>query len=326
MRRAGAGQLSPVVRSVAIAAARIWGLCCLVMAVGLGYGDPMKLLTYQSATGPRAAGVRDDGYVDLNRTDESLPVSLKALLGRGPEALQQAAAAIERGEAFDAEGVRLLAPIPHPEKVICIGLNYVDHAKESGSPIPDEPVTFCKFPTAVRAHEDPIELPPASDQVDYEAELVAVIGLGGKNIPESSALEHVAGYTCGHDVSARDWQKGKPGGQWLLGKTFDSFAPMGPHLVTADEVGDAGALRIQFRLNGQTMQDSSTSQLIFPVAQLVAYLSRVVTLRPGDVIFTGTPPGVGAARTPPVFLQPGDVAEVQIEKLGVLRNPVVAGK
>jgi 2-keto-4-pentenoate hydratase/2-oxohepta-3-ene-1,7-dioic acid hydratase in catechol pathway len=158
--------------------------------------------------------------------------------------------------------------------------------------------------------------------VDYEAELVVVVGVGGRHIAEDHALEHVVGYSCGHDVSARDWQLGKPGKQWLLGKTFDTFAPFGPYLVTTDEVGDPGNLHIQLRLNGQIMQDSSTRQLIFSIPKLVAYISNVCTLEPGDIIFTGTPPGVGMARTPPVFLQSGDVIEVEIERLGVLRNAI----
>jgi 2-keto-4-pentenoate hydratase/2-oxohepta-3-ene-1,7-dioic acid hydratase in catechol pathway len=185
-------------------------------------------------------------------------------------------------------------------------------------------VIFCKFATTVSADGAPIVLPKVSKKVDYEAELVAVIGRGGRHIPLDAALEHVAGYCCGHDVSARDWQTGKPGGQWLLGKSFDTFAPFGPELVTADELGDPGNLRVQLRLNGRTMQDSSTRQFIFSVAELVAYVSGVCTLHPGDVIFTGTPSGVGVARKPPVYLQPGDEVEVEIERIGVLRNPVVA--
>ena len=167
-------------------------------------------------------------------------------------------------------------------------------------------------------------LPRLSDKVDYEAELVVVIGVGGRHVPKEQARNHVAAYCCGNDVSARDWQHHKPGGQWLLGKSFDSFAPFGPALTSADEVDDPGKLRIQLRLNGRTMQDSNTDQLIFPVEELIAYVSGVCTLSPGDLIFTGTPPGVGGARKPPVFLQPGDVMEVEIEQLGVLRNPVIA--
>lgn len=284
----------------------------------------MRFVTYQSSSGPRVAGVRDGGYVDLAATDPGLPTSLKALLAGGPAALERAQAAIARGTIMAADSVQLLAPIPDPEKVICIGLNYADHAAESGQPIPPEPVVFNKFPTAVSAHLAPIVLPKVTEKVDYEAELVVVIGTGGRHIPRDRALQHVAGYACGHDVSARDWQLQKPGGQWLLGKTFDTFAPFGPELVTADEVGDAGNLQIRLRLDGTTLQDSNTRQLIHPIDHLVSYVSGICTLKPGDVIFTGTPPGVGAARKPPIFLRPGSVVEVEIERLGVLRNPIVA--
>jgi 2-keto-4-pentenoate hydratase/2-oxohepta-3-ene-1,7-dioic acid hydratase in catechol pathway len=284
----------------------------------------VRLITCQSPSGPRLAGVRQDGYVDLNLADPEVPSCMKQLLGQGQDGLQRARAALARGQPMPKAGVRLLAPVPHPQKVICIGLNYADHAKESGVAAPPEPVVFNKFPTAVAADGDPIVLPRVSSAVDYEAELVAVIGIGGRHIPREEALAHVAGYCPGHDVSARDWQLEKPSKQWLLGKSFDTFAPFGPELVTADEVGDPGQLRIAFRLNGRTLQDSSTNQLIFSVAELVAYVSQICTLLPGDVIFTGTPPGVGFARKPPILLKPGDVAEVEIERLGVLRNPVVA--
>jgi 2-keto-4-pentenoate hydratase/2-oxohepta-3-ene-1,7-dioic acid hydratase in catechol pathway len=167
-------------------------------------------------------------------------------------------------------------------------------------------------------------LPKVSQAVDYEAELVIVIGRRGRDIPRAKAWEHIAGYCPGHDVSARDWQLQKAGGQWLLGKSFDGFAPMGPFLTTSDEVPEPGQLDISLRLNGQTMQKSNTSQFIFKVDELVAYISQVCTLLPGDVIFTGTPPGVGFARKPPVYLKPGDVVEVEIEQLGLLRNHVVA--
>ena len=219
--------------------------------------------------------------------------------------------------------VALAAPVPDPGKVICIGLNYADHAAETGAEIPTEPVVFNKFPETIIGPGDDIRLPAISSQVDYEAELVVVIGQTLKNVDEAHAMEGVFGYACGHDVSARDWQKGRPGGQWLLGKTFDTFAPIGPVLVTRDEIADPHDLRIQFRLNGKTLQDSRTSQLIFDIPQLISHLSKFTTLRPGDLIFTGTPPGVGAAREPQVFLQPGDVAEVEIDNLGVLANRVV---
>lgn len=282
----------------------------------------MRLVCYQSDSGPRAAVVRPEGYVDLHAADPQLPPAMRDLLALGPRGLERAAAA--QGQPVDPQSVSLLAPVPDPQKVICIGLNYSDHAVESGMQPPDEPVVFNKFPSTVAAHEQPIVLPAESEAVDYEAELVAVIGRGGKNIPRDEALAHVAGYCVGHDVSARDWQLHKPGGQWLLGKSFDTFAPFGPELVTSDEVGDPGHLAIALRLNGETLQDSNTDQLIFPVDELVAYVSRVCTLLPGDVIFTGTPAGVGFARKPPVLLKAGDVCEVEIERLGVLRNPVVA--
>lgn len=284
----------------------------------------MRLVSILGNGLARVAGVRGGKYVDLNTADASLPATMNGLLALGPEGLRRAQLALETGTAIEPGRVKLLAPVPQPQKIICIGLNYADHAAESGQPIPPEPVVFCKFPTAVAAHEEEITLPRLSDKVDYEAELVVVIGRGGRHIPRALALEHVAGYACGHDVSARDWQLQKPGGQWLLGKTFDGFAPFGPELVTPDEVGDPGQLKIGLRLNGQTMQSSTTRQLIFPVDQLIAYVSSVCTLVPGDVIFTGTPPGVGGARKPPVYLKPGDVAEVEIEKIGVLRNRFVA--
>lgn len=284
----------------------------------------MRLVSYQSSSGPRVAGVRDGVFVDLNQADAGLPHTMRSLLEQGPLALARAAAALAKGQPFDPIGVKLLAPVPDPEKVICIGLNYADHAAESGAAIPSEPVVFNKFPTSVRAHGDPIVLPAISRKVDYEAELVVVIGAGGRNITREKAFEHVAGYCCGHDVSARDWQLEKPGGQWLLGKSFDSFAPFGPELVTTDEVSDPGVLDIALRLNGQSMQSSNTRQLIFSIDRLIAHISAVCTLKPGDVIFTGTPPGVGAARKPPVFLKAGDVVEIEIEKIGLLRNPVVA--
>lgn len=284
----------------------------------------MKLVTYAAADGPRVGALRDGGIVDLNRTDPALPACLKTLLLQGPEALRRAEAAACKGQQQPLDQVKLLPPIPNPEKVICIGLNYVDHAKEGGSPIPSEPIVFSKFSSAIGAPGDPIVLPRSSAEVDYEAEFVVVIGRSGRHISKERALEHVAGLCCGNDISARDWQLRKPCGQWLLGKSFDSFAPYGPALVTIDEVAEPGNLRIQLRLNGKTMQDSNTSELIFPIEELVAYVSDVCTLTPGDLIFTGTPAGIGATRKPPVFLQAGDTLDVEIEHLGTLRNPVIA--
>jgi len=230
---------------------------------------------------------------------------------------------VPRLELPDDQAVQWLPPVVAPSKIICIGLNYADHASETGAETPTLPVVFSKFPTALIGHREPIRLPAISEKVDYEAELVVVIGKSGRNIPAAHATRHVFGYTCGHDVSARDWQKGRPGGQWLLGKTFDSFAPLGPWIVTADQPDQAADLRVQFRLNGQTLQDSSTRHFIFSIATLIEHLSKFVTLLPGDLLFTGTPSGVGVARTPPVFLKSGDLAEVEIEGIGTLANPVI---
>jgi 2-keto-4-pentenoate hydratase/2-oxohepta-3-ene-1,7-dioic acid hydratase in catechol pathway len=228
------------------------------------------------------------------------------------------------GRPIPTSEVRWLHPIRRPEKIFCIGLNYSDHAAETGAQVGEFPVVFSKFSSALIGHREPIGLPELSSQVDLEAELVVVIGQGGRNIPREVAREHVFAFACGNDVSARDWQKGRPGGQWLLGKTIDTFAPLGPFLVTADEISWPVELDIQSRLNGHVMQQANTRNFIFPIEDLIAHLSRFCTLRPGDLIFTGTPAGVGAARVPPVFLKPGDVVEVEIERIGRLINPVVA--
>lgn len=285
----------------------------------------MRLLTVRTDRGPRACAEWQGAYVDLNAADPALPTSVRGLLALGPDGLARARAALEKGgETYAPESARLAAPVADPQKIICLGLNYRDHAAESNMPIPTEPILFSKYPSALIGHGEAIQLPEQSAEVDYEAELVFVIGRPGRDIPRARAMEHVAGYAVGHDVSARDWQLRKPGGQWMAGKTFDTFAPVGPYLVTADEVPDPHALGIRLRLNGATMQDSSTSQLIFRIDETIAYLSRIVTLEPGDLVFTGTPPGVGMARKPPVWLKPGDVAEVEIDGLGCLRNPVEA--
>ncbi|TCL61919.1 2-keto-4-pentenoate hydratase/2-oxohepta-3-ene-1,7-dioic acid hydratase in catechol pathway [Hydrogenispora ethanolica] len=218
--------------------------------------------------------------------------------------------------------LKIQAPIANPNKIICIGLNYLDHAIESHAEVPTEPVIFTKFRTSITGPGQPIRLPRISKTVDYEAELAVVIGKTGKRIPEEEAMEHVAAYTVFNDVSARDLQN--RGSQWTKGKALDTFAPLGPYLVTRDEIADPHNLAIKLELNGKLMQNSSTSQLIFKIPQLISFLSELVTLEPGDLIATGTPPGVGMARKPPVFLQPGDTVKVSIAGLGELVNPVVA--
>jgi 2-keto-4-pentenoate hydratase/2-oxohepta-3-ene-1,7-dioic acid hydratase in catechol pathway len=287
----------------------------------------MRLATIQTSAGPRAALFQNAAYFDLHGTDPNLPASLRGLLELGPAGLSAAARVAHDPKAvrYAAGAVKLLSPIYDPQKVICVGLNYRDHAEESGAPIPKEPVLFSKFTSALIGDGDAIVLPSVSQEVDYEAELVLVVGKKGRHLTPENALDYLAGYTIGHDVSARDWQLKKDGKQWLAGKTFDTFAPTGPHLVTADEVPDPLNLGIRLRLNGQTMQDSNTRKMIFSPAAVLSYVSQIVTLLPGDLIFTGTPPGVGFVRKPPVFLKAGDVAEVEIDGLGVLRNPVVQG-
>lgn len=284
----------------------------------------MRLATLQTDQGPRVVGVALDGrYVDLCAIDAKLPATLRAIL-ETDQGLMAAASALAAGltKGPFVTG-RLLAPVSNPSKVICIGLNYRDHAIETNSPIPSEPVVFNKFPQAVVGPDDAVVLPAVAHEVDYEAELVVVIGKSGRRIRKEEAFQYVAGYTVGNDVSARDWQKGRPGGQWLLGKTPDTFAPTGPYLVTADEV-DPHDLKIQLRLNGETMQSSSTRELIFGIDALIAHISQLFALQPGDLIFTGTPPGVGVARSPAVYIKPGDRMDVEIEGLGILSNPVVA--
>jgi 2-keto-4-pentenoate hydratase/2-oxohepta-3-ene-1,7-dioic acid hydratase in catechol pathway len=208
--------------------------------------------------------------------------------------------------------------------LICIGLNYRDHAAESNMAIPKQPIVFSKFSTAVIAPGEPVVLPATSTQVDYEAELAVVIGRRAKDVTREHALDYVLGYTCFNDVSARDFQFAD--GQWQRGKSCDTFAPMGPTIVTADEVPDPHKLSIKLVLNGQAMQDSNTDQFIFGIPELIEFLSQTITLEPGDVIATGTPPGVGFARKPPVFLKPGDNMEVVIESVGTLNSPVVAAE
>jgi 2-keto-4-pentenoate hydratase/2-oxohepta-3-ene-1,7-dioic acid hydratase in catechol pathway len=241
-------------------------------------------------------------YETLAATEQSLGSSMESGL-------------IPRSQA------RLLAPVPRPGKLICIGLNYRDHALESNMKIPEHPVVFSKFTTSVIAPGEPVVLPSTSHQVDYEAELAVVIGRRAKSVKANEALEYVLGYTIVNDVSARDFQFAD--GQWQRGKSCDTFCPMGPAIVTTDDVPDPHKLSIKLQLNEQTMQDSNTDQLIFGVPQLIEFLSETITLEPGDVIATGTPAGVGFARKPPVFLKPGDVMQVEIEKLCALRSPVI---
>jgi len=237
--------------------------------------------------------------------------------------IENAQRALDSGVSQPAVGkkdVQIVSPVPFPGKIICIGLNYRDHAEESGMAIPTSPVIFSKFSTCAIGPNQPIVIPEGSLQTDYEAELAFVIGRRAQNVNKDEALNYVLGYTNFNDVSARDFQFAD--GQWQRGKSCDTFAPMGETIVTTDEIPDPQDLSIKLHLNGETLQDSNTNQMIFGVAELVEFLSRFITLEPGDVVATGTPPGVGFARKPPVYLKDGDTVEVEIEGLGVLSNPV----
>ena len=232
--------------------------------------------------------------------------------------------ALDAADGPVVEGANLLAPVV-PTGVLCIGLNYRKHAEESGAQAPEQPILFMKLPSAVQDPGGDIVLPRRlrSDQVDYEAELAVVIGRRCHNVTREEALDYVLGYTCGNDVSARDWQMQWGGGQWCRGKTFATFCPLGPALVTPEDIPDPNALAIKTVINGETLQDWTTRDMIFDVPELIAFLSGSTTLEPGTVIMTGTPHGVGAARTPPRFLQPGDSVTIEIESIGALTNPVV---
>jgi 2-keto-4-pentenoate hydratase/2-oxohepta-3-ene-1,7-dioic acid hydratase in catechol pathway len=287
----------------------------------------MRLVTFEHRGETRVGVQSDNAVIDLRGAwgKDGGPATMLALLSAGPAAIARArevAGTAPASARLPLTAVRLLAPIPRPPKMLCVGLNYRDHAEETGAAIPQVPIFFTKAPSCVIGPGAAIALPPESQQVDYEAEFAVVIGARCRRVTPEAARAAVAGYTIVNDVSARDWQFRTS--QWFIGKTFDTFAPMGPALVTPDEVGDPHVLDVGLRLNGQEMQRSNTRHLIFGVFDLVAELSRVMTLEPGDVIATGTPGGVGFTRKPPVFLKPGDRVEITIAKLGTLANPTAA--
>lgn len=282
----------------------------------------MRIVTFQREGYAEPGVWWNDDVIGLR--DAGFTSAIQVIAG-GADALDR----VERwiynppgGERLAADSVVLLSPIPRPPKLICIGLNYRDHAAEGRNPIPDVPTVFSKFQTAITGHRHPIVLPRNSSQPDYEAELAVVIGRGGRHIPEAAWREHVFGYTITNDVSARDIQSATS--QWMIGKSFDTFAPIGPAIVTADEIEDPHNLAISLALNGEVMQDSNTSNMIFGIPRLIAHLSSVFPLEPGDIIATGTPAGVGFARKPPRWLRPGDECRIRVRGIGELVNPVVA--
>jgi 2-keto-4-pentenoate hydratase/2-oxohepta-3-ene-1,7-dioic acid hydratase in catechol pathway len=261
--------------------------------------------------GNRVVDLARHGFADL----KSLLVTEGALSDLSVSGFSE-----EDGE-YALEQLTIMAPVLNPAKIICIGTNYLEHVRETEMEAPDEPVIFTKFARSLIGYRESIVIPRITQQVDYEAELAVIIGRTGRDIPRENAMDYVAGYSIMNDVSARDLQF--RGGQWTKGKALDTFAPMGPYLVTKDEVGNPHDLTIRLWLNKQLMQDSTTAQMIFKVEDLISFLSELVTLEPGDIIATGTPPGVGFARKPPVFLQPGDTVKISIEKIGELENSVL---
>ncbi|XP_046462690.1 fumarylacetoacetate hydrolase domain-containing protein 2-like [Daphnia pulex] len=261
--------------------------------------------------------------VDLSKALPSSRSLIDALTKLGSKGLVDRATQNLNGDERDYDQCEIMAPITSPSKVACVGLNYRDHCEETGKPVPAEPIFFSKFPSCIVGPFDGIPYPEVTKELDWEAELAVIIGKQGKNIDPTEAKAHIFGFTVAHDVTARDWQFNKNGGQWLLGKAMDGFCPLGPCIVTADEIPDPHKLAISCRVNGELKQNSSTSQLVHGVYDCVAWLSKFCTLLPGDIILTGTPPGVGAFAKPPLFLKKGDVVECEVEKIGIIRNQIM---
>ena len=287
----------------------------------------MKLISYQSADNLEHLGALiEDRVVNLHQSSEGqLADDMLDFLKSGEPALQLANELLgEVQDSVDLNSVKLLAPVRNPSKVIAIGLNYMDHIREYGGSVPELATMFCKYPSAIVGNGDDISWSTSlTRQVDYEAELAVVIGKTARNVSEAEAYDYIAGYMNCNDVSARDLQF-RAGDQWLRGKCLDSFCPLGPWLVTGDEIEDPHNLTIQCRLNGSLMQDSSTQEMIYRIPYLISYLSEAFTLLPGDIIATGTPHGVGAFRDPPIWLKSGDRVEIEIEGLGILSNRCVS--
>lgn len=282
----------------------------------------MRFLAFRNGDQEGLAVADPNGqFRGLVSPEEGYPGSLGLLVQQGRDGLDAAAVSLANGPQIDLGQVTLLPPLSAPGKIICVGLNYVDHSIESGFTVPDYPTIFTRFTSSLIGCGAAIIRPRVSTQLDYEGEMVAVIGVGGRHISEQQALDHVLGYSIFNDASIRDYQKKSP--QWTIGKNFDGTGAFGPCLVTADELPPgAKGLHIQTRLNGAVVQDASTSDMVFSVARLISLLSEAITLSPGDIIVSGTPAGVGMARNPPLFMKHGDLCEVEIEGIGILSNPV----
>jgi 2-keto-4-pentenoate hydratase/2-oxohepta-3-ene-1,7-dioic acid hydratase in catechol pathway len=276
----------------------------------------MKLVTYVATGAPRIGVIAGDGIADIALALPDAPKDMIGLIA-GWETWRDRVAGLAAGEPDVALGdVRLLAPVPRPGKIMAIGLNYADHIAESGQKTPEQQLWFAKMSSSSNGPHDDIEIPATTNFVDYEAELVAIVGTGGRNIARGDAAASIFGYCAGNDVTARDWQFKTA--QWTLGKSFDTHAPMGPWIVTTDEIGDPHDLGIRALVNGETRQESNTGNLVFDVFAQVEELSKAMTLEPGDAIFTGTPGGVGIAMKPPVALKAGDRVRIEIDRIGAL--------
>lgn len=286
----------------------------------------MKLVGFIAEGGPRLGVVEGERLIDLNAVDNRLPGDLAAVLAANDGDLAPLTALASRAPASayrPLEGITYALPVARPGKIICLGLNYLEHVKEGPQRdnIPKYPSIFLRCLSSFTAHEQPLMRPRASEQFDYEAELVAVVGRRAKHLTPDNALSCIVGYACANEGSVREFQRHTT--QWTMGKNFDRTGAIGPWLVTADELPPGGAgLNIQSRINGQVMQSDNTANMMFPLVETLVYLTKGITLEPGDVILTGTPSGVGHARRPPVWMKAGDVVEIDIEKVGVLRNPV----
>jgi 2-keto-4-pentenoate hydratase/2-oxohepta-3-ene-1,7-dioic acid hydratase in catechol pathway len=266
------------------------------------------------------------GMTDGERVFELAPefgASVEALFGVGPDKATDAGRLAAQGASRPISEVSILAPLVAPSKIICVGQNYPEHNQETAFVPPDEPPIFSKFASSIIGPGQDVQLPAvAPRRVDYEAELAVVIGRPGRLISAADAMDYVGGYTVANDISARDWQVRKPAGQWLLGKSFDTFLPLGPWIVTPDEIANPQELQVTCRVSGELLQDDSTASMIFSIPSLIAYVSQVFTLSPGDLILTGTPGGVGMSRKPPRWLVEGDVVETRVEGVGTLVNPI----
>ncbi len=278
----------------------------------------MKLATFNADGGERTGVVVGDGIVEL--TD--LAPNMIALIEAWPSLKAKVEARVKEERAHYAlKDVQMSSPVPRPQKVMAIGLNYADHIAESGAQTPEKQIWFAKLGNAINGPNDPIQVPKASAMIDWEAEMVFVIGKRCRHVPKDKAHEVIFGYACGNDISVRDWQFHTP--QWLIGKSFDTHAPFGPWITTTDEIGDPHALGIRCIVNGETKQNSNTKNLVFNCFDQIAYLSQAMTLEPGDMVFTGTPGGVGQSMKPPQFLKAGDTVRIEIDKIGALEAKMV---